>query len=39
MGGGTAWTNFKGEGLLQPLPAACTGGAPVPDRLWIAGEF
>jgi hypothetical protein len=39
MGGGTAWTNFRGEGLLQPLPAMCTGGSPVPDKLWIAGEF
>ena len=39
MGGGTAWTNFRGEGLLQPLPAACTGGALVPDKLWIVGEF
>lgn len=39
MGGGTAWTNFRGEGLLQPLPAACTGGALVPDKMWIAGEF
>jgi hypothetical protein len=39
MGGGTAWTNFRGEGLLQPLPAACTGGALVPDNLRIVGEF
>jgi hypothetical protein len=39
IGGGTVWTNFRGEGLLQPLPAACTGGALVPDKLWIAGEF
>jgi hypothetical protein len=39
MGGGTAWTNFRGEGLLQPLPGACTGEALVPDKLWIAGEF
>jgi hypothetical protein len=39
MGGGTAWTNFKGEGLLQPLPAACAGEAPIADRLWIAGEY
>lgn len=39
MGGGTAWTNFRGEGLLQPLPAACAGEAPDTDRLWIAGEF
>ncbi|HEX8623933.1 MAG TPA: hypothetical protein VF782_02520 [Allosphingosinicella sp.] len=39
MGGGTPWTNFKGEGLLQPLPATCTGGPLVPDRLWIVGEF
>jgi hypothetical protein len=33
MGGGGAWTNFTGEGLLQPLPAACAG------QLWVAGEF
>jgi hypothetical protein len=33
MGGGEAWTNFKGEGLLQPVPAGCTG------TYWIAGEF
>jgi hypothetical protein len=33
MGGGEPWTNFKGEGLLQPLPAGCTG------PYWIAGEF
>lgn len=39
MGGGTIWTNFKGEGLLQPLPTACTGEARDTDRLWIAGEF
>jgi hypothetical protein len=39
MGGGTAWTNFRGEGLLQPIPAACAGQALDPDRLWIAGEF
>ncbi|HEX8511597.1 MAG TPA: hypothetical protein VF688_00665 [Allosphingosinicella sp.] len=39
MGGGAAWTNFRGEGLLQPLPAACTGGALVTDDLWIVGEF
>ena len=39
MGGGGAWTNFRGEGLLQPLPAACTGGAPDPDSLLIVGEF
>jgi hypothetical protein len=39
MGGGTAWTNFRGEGLLQPLPAACTGEAWVTDNLWIVGEF
>jgi hypothetical protein len=39
MGGGTAWTNFRGEGLLQPLPAACMRESPVPDKLWIAGEF
>lgn len=39
MGGGTAWTNFRGEGLLQPLPAECTGGTTLPDKLWIAGEF
>jgi hypothetical protein len=39
MGGGTAWTNFRGEGLLQPLPAACTGGTPVPDDLRIVDEF
>jgi hypothetical protein len=39
MGGGTAWTNFKGEGLLQALPAACTGESLIADRLWIAGEF
>jgi hypothetical protein len=39
MGGGTAWTDFRGEGLLQPLPPACTGGALVPDDLRIVGEF
>jgi hypothetical protein len=39
LGGGTAWTNFRGEGLLQPLPAACTGGALVPEDLRIVGEF
>jgi hypothetical protein len=39
MGGGTPWTNFHGEGLLQPLPAACTGGALVPDKMWIVGQF
>jgi hypothetical protein len=39
MGGGTAWTNFRGEGLLQPLPDACTGGALVPDDLVMVGEF
>jgi hypothetical protein len=39
MGGGTTWTNFKGEGLLQPVPAGCTGGAWDTDKLWIAGEF
>lgn len=39
MGGGTAWTNFKGEGLLQPLPTACTGAIRDTDKLWIAGEF
>jgi hypothetical protein len=39
MGGGTAWTNFKGEGLLQPFPAACTGVGLIADKLWIAGEF
>ncbi|HLL31666.1 MAG TPA: hypothetical protein VK403_11775 [Allosphingosinicella sp.] len=39
MGGGTAWTNFKGEGLLQPLPAACTGDALVTDDLWVVDEF
>lgn len=39
MGGGTAWTNFRGEGLLQPLPAACSGTSPIADKLWIAGEF
>jgi hypothetical protein len=39
MGGGTAWTNFKSEGLLQPLAAACTGGAWDTDKLWIAGEY
>jgi hypothetical protein len=39
LGGGTAWTNFRGEGLLEPLPAACTGGALVPDDLRIVGEF
>lgn len=39
MGGGTAWTNFRGEGLLQPLPAACTGEAWVTDDLLMVGEF
>jgi hypothetical protein len=39
MGGGSAWTNFRGEGLLEPLPAACTGGALVPDDLVMVGEF
>ncbi|HEX8481449.1 MAG TPA: hypothetical protein VF650_06080 [Allosphingosinicella sp.] len=39
MGGGGAWTDFRGEGLLQPLPAACAGEAPDPDGLLIAGEF
>jgi hypothetical protein len=39
MGGGTAWTNFRGEGLLQPLPPACTGELLIADKLWIAGEF
>lgn len=39
MGGGTAWTNFRGEGLLQPLPTACTGEAWDTDKFWIAGEF
>lgn len=39
MGGGTAWTDFRGEGLLQPLPTACMGESLVPDKLWIAGEF
>jgi hypothetical protein len=39
MGGGAAWTNFRGEGLLQPLPADCMGGALVTDDLWVVGEF
>jgi hypothetical protein len=39
MGGGTAWTNFKGEGLLQPVPAQCTGGTWVTDDLLLVGEF
>lgn len=39
MGGGTAWTNFRSEGLLQPLPADCGGEAQAPDDLWIVGEF
>ncbi|HYG47317.1 MAG TPA: hypothetical protein VD846_05175 [Allosphingosinicella sp.] len=39
MGGGTAWTDFRGEGLLQPLPAACAGEALDTDKLWVAGEF
>lgn len=39
MGGGTAWTGFRGEGLLEPLPDACTGGASVPDDLVMVGEF
>lgn len=39
MGGGTAWTNFRGEGLLQPLPAACRGEGWVTDNLWVVGEF
>jgi hypothetical protein len=39
LGGGTAWTNFRGEGLLEALPAACTGGSLVPDDLRIVGEF
>jgi hypothetical protein len=39
MGGGGAWTNFRGEGLLQPLPAACTGKAWVTDNLLMVGEF
>jgi hypothetical protein len=39
MGGGTAWANFRGQGLLQPLPAECAGGALVTDNLWVVGEF
>ncbi|HEY0130205.1 MAG TPA: hypothetical protein VGB57_02285 [Allosphingosinicella sp.] len=39
ISGGTAWTDFRGEGLLQPLPAACKGEAWDSDTLWIAGEF
>lgn len=39
LGGGAAWTNFRGEGLLEALPEACTGGASVPDDLVIVGEF
>ena len=38
MGVGTTWTNFKGEGLLQPLPIACKGEAWDTDKLWIAGS-
>ncbi|HEX8062036.1 MAG TPA: hypothetical protein VF535_02365 [Allosphingosinicella sp.] len=33
IGGGEAWTNFSGEGLLQSVPAECSG------RYWIAGEY
>jgi hypothetical protein len=33
MGGGEPWTNFAGEGLLEPVPAACSG------PLWRAGAF
>ncbi|HEX6375011.1 MAG TPA: hypothetical protein VFZ91_04755 [Allosphingosinicella sp.] len=33
LGGGEAWSSFEGEGLLQPLPAGCTG------EYWIAGQF
>jgi hypothetical protein len=39
MGGGTTWTDFRGEGLLQPLPGACIGSVLVTDNLWVVGEF
>ena len=39
LAGGTAWTNFRGEGLLEALPEACTSGALAPDDLRIVGEF
>jgi hypothetical protein len=39
MGGGSAWTDFRGEGLLQPLPSACAGELPLTDRLLLVGEF
>jgi hypothetical protein len=39
MGGGSAWTNFRGEGLLEPLPSACKGEALVTDDLMMVGEF
>jgi hypothetical protein len=39
LGGGTAWTNFRGEGLLEALPEACISGALAPDDLRIVGEF
>lgn len=39
MGGGTTSTDFRGEGLLQPLPTACTGETWDSDKLWVAGEF
>jgi hypothetical protein len=39
MGGGGAWTNFRGEGLLQPLPPACAGETWVTDDLLVVGEF
>jgi hypothetical protein len=33
MGGGEAWTDFKGRGLVQALPAECAG------PYWVVGEF
>lgn len=39
MGGGAAWTDFRGKGLLQPLPAACMGETWVTDDLMMVGEY
>jgi hypothetical protein len=33
ISGGEPWTNFAGEGLIEPVPAACSG------PLWRAGAF
>jgi hypothetical protein len=39
LGGGTAWTGFRGEGLLEPLPSGCAGKSALTDHLLIVGDF